>query len=181
MVEEPSMTELLNIILPQILPDDVEKLIITHNGQNDLQRSIPRKLRGWQNPNDRFIIVHDQDSKDCVQLKTDLVSLCDYCRNEILIRIVCNELESWYLGDLPAVSQAYGKDYSQLVSKRKYRLPDKLRNAKQELRKIIPTYQPIDGAKKNAAYMNVNANTSHSFNTFVSGVKKTCSNNGLLK
>ena len=172
MVEEPSMSELLDLFLPHILPDGVEKLIITHNGKNDLQSSIPKKLRGWQTPSDRFIIVHDQDSKDCIQLKADLVSLCENSRNDCLVRIVCGELESWYLGDLAAISKAYNKDYTQLASKKKYRAPDKLKNAKQELRKIIPAYQPIDGARKIAAYLDVDNNLSHSFNAFVSGVKK---------
>ena len=174
MVEEPSMKELLNVLLPQILPDDVEALIITHSGKGDLQRSIPKKLRNWQSQSDRFIIVHDQDSNDCMQLKAELISLCENSRNDYLVRIVCDELEAWYFGDLSAVSCAYGKDYAQLAAKKKYRAPDKLKNAKQELRKIIPTYQPIDGAKRIATHMDVDNNTSKSFNIFVSGVKRMC-------
>ena len=175
MVEERSMQELLENILPKILTDDLDSpLIITHNGKRDLAKSIPRKLRAWQNPNDRFIIVHDQDANNCKQLKTELLSLCEDSRNACLVRIVCSELESWYFGDLAAVSLAYGKDYAQLSAKRKYREPDQLKNAKEELRKIVPTYQPIDGAKKISVHMNVDNNTSHSFNVFVSGVKKIC-------
>jgi len=175
MVEEPSMKKLLEIILPKIIPDSFEEpLIIPHNGKSDLEKSIPIKLKAWQNPNDKFIIVHDQDSSDCIQLKKELQSLCKHSRNEYLIRIVCDELESWYLGDLKAVSLAYGKDCTPFAAKRKYRLPDNLKNAKQELRKIISTYQPIDGAKKIAVKMDVNNNKSQSFNTFVSGVKEMC-------
>jgi hypothetical protein len=175
MVEERSMKELLEILLPKIVPDGLEvPLIIPHNGKSDLAKSIPRKLRSWQNPNDRFIIVHDQDSSNCMQLKADLLSLCENSRNDCLIRIVCDELESWYFGDLTAVSLAYGKDYTQLAAKRKYRAPDKLKNAKQELRKIIPTYQPIDGARRIAIHMDLDSNTSPSFKVFVSGVRKMC-------
>jgi len=173
MVEERSMMEFLDIVLPKILPDDLEKpLIITHRGKTDLQKSIPLKLRAWNNTDDRFIIVHDQDSNNCKLLKAELKSLCKNSKNTFIIRIVCTELESWYFGDLKAVSHAYGKDYTSLTAKRKYRVPDNLKNAKQELRKIIPSYQPIDGAKKIAANMDVNNNTSSSFNTFVNGVKK---------
>ena len=71
------------------------------------------------------------------------------------MRIVCAELESWYFGGLGAVSRAYGKDLSPLTAKRKYCDPDKLRNAKEGLRKLVPVYQPVSGVKKIASYMNV--------------------------
>ena len=70
MVEELSMKELLQVILPKILPEGSEEpLIIPHSGREDLRRSIPIKLQAWQNPEDKFIIVCDQDSNDCVALK----------------------------------------------------------------------------------------------------------------
>jgi len=175
MVEERSMKELLDLILPKIVPDDIEWLIIPHNGKGDLQTSIPRKLRKWSIPDDKFIIVHDQDSNDCMQLKADLLSLCAAGRNDHLVRIVCTELESWYFGDLSAVSTAFGKDVTAMSAKSKYRNPDKLKNAKEELRKWIPEYQPVDGTKKIAVHMNLEMNTSNSFKIFVSGVRKMCS------
>ena len=175
LVEERSMKELLEIILPKIIPDKYNKpLLIPHNGKNDLKKSIPIKLRAWQNPDDTFIIVHDQDSNDCKLLKSELLTLCNGSRHACLIRIVCTELESWYFGDLKAVSLAYGKPYTSLTVKKKYRAPDKLKNAKMELRKIIPAYQPLDGAKKIGIHMDIGNNTSHSFNMFVNGIKKIC-------
>ena len=73
LVEERSMKELLEVLLPKILPDSVDKpLIIAHNGKSDLAASIPKKLRAWQNSDDKFIIVHDQDSNDCKTLKKNL-------------------------------------------------------------------------------------------------------------
>jgi len=175
MVEESSMKELLEILLPNILPVGIEKpLIIPHNGKNDLAKSIPVKLRAWKNPDDKFIIVHDQDSNDCYLLKTELHSLCKNSKNECLIRIVCTELESWYFGDLSAVSNAYGNDYTHLSVKRKYRTPDKIKNAKREFKTIVPTYQPIEGAKKIGGYLNVSNNTSNSFQVFINGIYKLC-------
>ena len=122
------MKVLLEVLLPKLLPAKVESLIIPHNGKSDLKRSIPVKLRGWQSPRDKFIIVHDQDSNDCMKLKADLKLLCEN------------------------------------------------NNAKNELRNLIPTYQPIDGARKIAACMDVNRNTSHSFNVFVNGIKNVSCN-----
>ena len=92
-----------------------------------------------------------------------------------MVRIVCDELESWYFGDLKAVSCAYGKDFTPLAVKRKYRIPDKVANAKEEFNKLIPVHQPINGAKKIAKNMDINNNTSHSFNVFIKGIKKMCS------
>lgn len=37
LLEEPSMKELLDIILPQILPDTVAFKTIAHSGKSDLQ------------------------------------------------------------------------------------------------------------------------------------------------
>jgi len=74
LVEERSMKELLEILLPKILPDNMANfLIIPHNGKGDLAASIPRKLQAWQNLDDKFVIVHDQDSNDCKKLKEGLL------------------------------------------------------------------------------------------------------------
>jgi len=61
-----------------------------------------------------------------------------------LIRIVCRELESWYLGDLAAVAQAFNRpQLGQQRQKSKFRQPDDLGNPKQELKKILPEYTQI--------------------------------------
>jgi hypothetical protein len=53
-----------------------------------------------------------------------------------------------------------------------FRNPDAISNAKQELKKLVPTYQPINGSNAIAQFMDITKNSSHSFNVFVSGVKK---------
>lgn len=71
------MKYLLDELLPRILPPDVEFQTIPHQGKRDLERSIPGKLRGWKEPGDiRFVILHDQDTKDCITLKQELLQLC---------------------------------------------------------------------------------------------------------
>jgi hypothetical protein len=47
-----------------------------------------------------------------------------------------------------------------------YRNPDKIQNAKQELKNLIPAYQPISGSQKIAYCMDINGNKSDSFNCF---------------
>lgn len=173
LVEERSMKELLEILLPKILPNGTDKpLIIAHNGKSDLAKSIPKKLRGWMWSDDRFVIVHDQDSHDCKVLKAELLTLCQHRKDNCLVRIVCRELEAWYFGDLKAVSLAYSKDITGLARKRKYRESDAIGNAKEELKKLIPTHQQISGAKLIGLHMDISRNTSPSFQTFVRGVEK---------
>lgn len=170
LVEEQSMCVFLQGLLPRILSEEISFQIIPHNGKNDLKKSIPRKLKAWNEPNVRFVIIQDQDSSDCRKLKQELKELCQTCGKEALIRIACIELEAWYFGDLKALSTAYGKDLERLGEKEKYRIPDEIGNPKQELRKLIPEHQQISGARKIAPYIDIKRNRSKSFQVFISGV-----------
>lgn len=177
MLEEASMEVCLNQILPKFLPSDVTFQVIPHEGKQDLEKSIPRKLRAWNNYESmeyKFIILRDKDGGDCISLKNNLVQLCfNAGRPDSLVRIVCNELESWFLGDLNAVEKGIGiKNICAMQKKRKFRNPDDLTNAFDELKKLCGTYQKIGGAKKISPYLDLENNSSHSFNVFVSGVKK---------
>lgn len=172
LLEEKSMKYFLDGILPKILPEDVAFITIPHEGKSDLQKSIPRKLRGWNEPNVKFVIVQDQDMNDCVALKQKLLDLCGADTHEKIIRIACHELEAWYFGDLEAVSKAYGKDLSAISRKKMYQIPDNIISPKGELKKILPEHQQISGAKKIAEYIDVDKNTSTSFRVFVSGVRR---------
>ncbi|MGV2390610.1 MAG UNVERIFIED_CONTAM: DUF4276 family protein [Microcystis novacekii LVE1205-3] len=45
----------------------------------------------------------NQDSHDCQKLKKELGEICQNASDaQVLIRIICHELESWFLGDLAA-------------------------------------------------------------------------------
>ena len=174
LLEEPSTKCLLDVLLPKILPESVEFQTIPHRGKRDLQKSIPRKLRGWNEPGDvRFIIVHDQDGKDCIRLKQELLSLCEGTGKEVLVRIACQEMESWYFGDIDALAIAYDKPkLNRISAQKKYRIPDDIPSPKEELYKLVPEHQQIEGAKRVAQYMSIEENTSMSFNQFVTGVRR---------
>lgn len=171
------MKYLLDELLPRILPEGVGFQTIAHNGKRDLEKSIPRKLRGWTEPGDvRFVILHDQDTKDCVALKQELLQLCAAADRPVLIRICCQEMESWYFGDAAALARAYNRPRLQdLPHKRKFRVPDAIANPKEELYRLIPEHQQIAGAKRIAPHMDLENNTSVSFNYFVSGVRRLAS------
>lgn len=179
LVEEPSMAEFLHIILPKVLPNSwrlgENVFVRKHQGKSDLQKSIPIKLKSfsyWNEPIG-FLIMQDQDSNDCKDLKSKIQKLCDeYNHIPIVIRIVCRELESWYLGDMDAIQQAYpafkAKTYK---NKAKFRNPE-FCNAKDELKKILPVYQEISAARSIAQYINFEANSSESFRQFFIGLQR---------
>jgi len=68
MLEEPSMKTLLEELTPRLFPA-LDFLCITHEGKCDLEKSIPRKLRAWAVPGDRFVVLRDNDGGDCLALK----------------------------------------------------------------------------------------------------------------
>jgi Domain of unknown function (DUF4276) len=182
LTEEPSMKEVLEHVLPKILPDkwilEENYFIRAHEGKSDLLKSIPRKIKvfSYYHEPAGVVIVQDQDSADCKILKEKLVTLCQQHGNcAVLVRIVCRELESWYLGDMKAIEKAYPTfKLAQHQKKSKFREPDTLNNAAQEIRKILPEFQKISSAKLIASHLDIseNANTSESFRQFVSGVTR---------
>lgn len=175
LLEEQSMKTFLDGILPRILPPDVTFITIPHEGKTDLQKSIPIKLRAWKQSDVKFVIVQDQDTGDCREIKRKIVELCQNAKQEVLIRIACHELEAWYFGDLEAVSKAYNKNLTTLIKKKQYRVPDAIICPKRELKKYLPEHQQISGAKLIAQYIDIDKNKSESFQTFVSGVKRLIS------
>jgi hypothetical protein len=175
LVEEPSMEALLLELLPRIINQTKYTFrIIPHEGKGDLQKSIPRKLRAWQNPNAKFVILHDKDSHDCVNLKEKLMNLCpEYHKSRILIRIVCTELESWFLGDFEAIAVAFSKpNLVKRARKTKFNNPDTITNAAEELEKLLPGYQKLIGARKIAPHLELSQNRSSSFQTFLNGLQR---------
>ncbi|MEX5352561.1 DUF4276 family protein [Pseudomonas juntendi] len=172
MLEEPSMRHFLTGIMDRILPWNFTVTYLVHEGKQDLEKSIPRKLRGWQVPDSFFIIIRDKDSEDPLVLKTRLKALCAE-RPESLIRIPVHHLESWILGDMNALAAAFEKPaLAQLSSNRKFRNPDCLSNASEELARLIPGYQKVSGARTVSPHMGIEGNLSPSFNLFIRDIQR---------
>ncbi len=171
------MKVLLDELLPRLLPQNIRFQIIPHQGKSDLEKSIPHKLKGWREPGVSFIILLDNDNANCREVKRKLADLCvQNDRQDTLIRIVCQELESWYLGDLTAIGIAYQNNTLHgKQSRNPYRTPDHISNPKQILRRLVPAYDPITGAEKIAEHMDIVNNRSHSFHVFVDAVRNLAS------
>ena len=182
LVEEPSIAEVLRSLLPNILPDgwklDENCFVRPHEGKQDLQRSLPRKISsaGKRDIKIGFIILQDQDSNDCKVLKKKLVDICNNATPKgtnvpYKVRIVCHELEAWYLGDMDAIQQTFSRfNAAQYKNKRQFRNPDQCVNPKNELKKIVGDYSQISTAREMASHMIVDNNKSRSFKCFVEGV-----------
>lgn len=119
------------------------------------------------------MILHDQDTKDCVSLKQELLQLCAVTDRPCLVRIACQEMEAWYFGDIDALCAAYDRPkLREVIGKKKFRVPDAIPDPKEELYRLIPEHQQISGAKRVAPHMDIERNTSASFQQFVRGVRR---------
>ncbi len=179
LLEEPSMKHLLEALLPRWAPG-LNFLCIPHEGKTDLERSIPRKLMAWNEPGTRFVIVRDNDNGDCHRLKARLRALCIQGGHpEALIRLPCQELEAWYLGDMQALADAYAcPRLARLTGKAKYRNPDALPKPAAEIEKLIPEFQKQTAARRMGARLSGERNHSRSFQVFLAGVYRLATEMG---
>lgn len=173
LLEEPSARAMIEIIIPKLIGEEVAKRYIVFEGKQDLEKQLVRKLRGYKNPDAKFIIMRDQDSSDCTKIKQNLQRKClEANKPNAVIRIACKELESWYLADLMAVSRAYDTpNLANHQDKEKYRNPDILNGPSLELKRLIPEYQKIDGSRRIAQYLDINNSRSKSFFHFIKSIK----------
>ncbi|WP_087044850.1 DUF4276 family protein [Caballeronia ptereochthonis] len=179
LVEEPSMATLLDQLLPRLVPGWVRHehfQCVPHEGKTDLDRSISRKLLAWREPNVRFVVVRDNDNADCLALKGRLLEQCRKAkRPETLIRLVCQELESWYLGDMEALRRAYpNQKFNVPRHAKRFAEPDSWNKPSIELKSLIPSYQKLAGARLIAPNLNVEhgSNKSRSYAAFIEGVAR---------
>jgi len=174
-LEERSAKNLLDELLPRILPAGVIHRCIPFDGKQDLEKQIERRIKGWISPATAFVILRDQDSADCFALKKNLHGKAKAAgRPDTVIRIACRELENWYFGDLRSVGMALNMNNLHLhADKAKYRIPDSIVNASSELATITRgIYQKTSSSRAIGKLLNPEINTSHSFKVFLKGVEK---------
>lgn len=174
-LEEPSAREMLKGLLPRILPSQVAVQYVVFEGKHDLDKNLVRRLQGWRKPDTAFVVLQDQDAADCRALKQRLMRKCEEAgKSSAVVRIVCRELESWYFGDLPAVEQGLGLDNLRRHARRsRYRIPDAINSPASELKKITHgIYQKVGGSREIGLRLSTEQNTSHSFQVFISAVKR---------
>ena len=153
LLEEASARAMLESLLPRILSPEIKPRLIPFEGKQDLEKQMVKRLRAYQNPHARFIVMRDQDSHaDCKALKASLIERCREAGKDsvTLVRIACRELESFYLADLAAVEAGLG--IRGLVKQQqtvKFRQPDRLGSPSKELKKLTKErYQKVSGSRQ---------------------------------
>lgn len=173
LLEEYSMKVLLEGLVPRFAPG-LEFLCVPHEGKQDLEKSIPRKLRAWREPGVRFVVMRDNDGGKCHELKDRLAALCrEGGRDDTLIRIAVQELEAWYLGEPAALAESFHNEGLRDVGdKARYRDPDAVACPSDEIKRLVPEFQKISGARRMAVHLSRDGNKSRSFQALMEGLER---------
>lgn len=167
------MKVLLDGLLPRLAPG-APFLCVPHEGKQDLEKSIPRKLRAWREPGVRFVVIRDNDGSDCQALKARLVEFCERGnRADTLVRIACQELEAWYLGEPEALAAAFqNPGLADLGRLARYRDSDSVAQPSAAIEQLVPEFQKVSGARQMAAHLTLERNRSASFRCLLEGVRR---------
>ncbi|MCU0754747.1 MAG: DUF4276 family protein [Xanthomonadales bacterium] len=179
LVEGQAEKDLLEGLLPRLLPEAVGHRVIPFEGKQDLEKQLTRRIRGYLNPQARFIVIRDQDSHpDCVALKQGLLARCRESGRaaHCLVRIACTELEAFYLGDLAAVERGLAlRGLARQQGKQKYRDPDRLLSPSRELLDLTDRrYQKRAGSRAIAPHLDLDQPGSPSFRQLLAGIRRMC-------
>ncbi|MGR4875998.1 DUF4276 family protein [Pseudoxanthomonas sp. LARHCG66] len=177
LLEEESAKALLDSMLPRFLDPTIALRFIAFEGKQDLEGQLTRRLRGYMNPNARFVVLRDQDSHpDCKLLKQRLADLVAASgrADATVVRIACRELEAFYLADLDAVQAAIKVDgIAALQGKAKYRVPDSFGSPSQEVRTLTGgMYQKVNGSREIGKYLDLENERSASFKSLIGAVRR---------
>ena len=94
-------------------------------------------------------------------------------RPDTLVRIACQELEAWYLGEPSALSAAFGNEQLEnLGSKARYRDPDVVVRPSEAIKALVPEFQKVSGARRMAVRLSREGNRSRSFQALIEGIDR---------
>lgn len=185
LVEEPSMKDFLEGLLPRYLSEDATFDVIAFSGKHDLKNKLPKRLKGLKRsllPGHRLFVVVDRDSDDCHKLKNELEDIAKEAglttrtsagsKWQVVNRIVVEELEAWYFGDWEAVKAAYKNAPRDPSRRQGFRNPDAIRGGTWEaFERVMRSEFPGGLRKREAARLigrqiDPRRSKSHSFQVF---------------
>ncbi len=173
-VEEESMAITLHILLEKIGTCKSMFQIKAFEGIGSLKKSLKQKLNSWNTPNTQFLVLFDSDGKDCKVRKIEFQQIINETNkiNQTTIRVVCQELESWFLGDRDAL-EATGYIKQGSHSKTFHSSPDNRPKPSIFLSNLnkTKTIGKIARAKEITPHMDLNKNHSASFNHTIKSLK----------
>ena len=186
------MEEALKILLPRMLPAETTYRLLNFQGKQNLLRQLPVRLRGyaaWITDDYRIVVLLDEDRQNCLELKQRMETAAREAglstktnsggaRFQVLNRIVVEELEAWFLGDMEAVRQAYSRIPASLLNTPRLRNPDSVIGGTWEtLEKTLQRhgyfkggYPKVEAARTISTHMDINRNRSKSFQVFRDGL-----------
>ena len=194
-IEEPSAEAALKLLLPRILRDRAAFRIIDYRSKDRMLRELPKRFQGYAcriaHEDLRIVVLIDKDSDDCHELKSRLEHMATAAglatktepaadgRFLVINRIVIEELEAWFFGDISALRAAYPRLSATIDQKVAYRDPDRIRGGTwealhrelQKARYCGKAFPKIDVARTIAQHMDPNANRSRSFEVFRDGIE----------
>jgi hypothetical protein len=188
MVEEFSAERALAFLLPRVIPG-IPFRIRSFQGKHDLLGVLPQRLRGyaaWPGVTmSRIVVVVDRDNDNCVELRQNLDRIASdagfHSRGtgrSVLNRIAIEELEAWFIGDVPALAAAYPRVPMSTGAKRFFRDPDAIWGTWEALEHLLQKHGYHKGGLRKAAaaaaiaeHMNVEKNESRSFQVFRDGLR----------
>jgi hypothetical protein len=193
LAEEASLGEALEHLLPKMLPEEIDFKIHNFRGKENLLKKLPDRLKGYKDwiPEDwKIVVLIDEDRQNCHQLKQKLETIAQQSgfvtkssstkeqKCQVLNRIIIEELEAWFFGDVEAICQAYPGISPNLASQKKYRNPDTIKGGTWEaLERVLKKagyhqggLEKVKAAREISLYMNPSVNQSHSFQVFYQGL-----------
>lgn len=196
LVEEPSAEVALGHLLPKIVPG-VPFEFVVFRSKPDLLRKLPQRLAHYAREmtyrNVRVVVLVDRDGDDCSLLKAKLEAMAaavnlktpstGHGPSAVIFRIVVEELEAWFFGDVTAMRKAYPRLSPHLGKRAEYRDPDNISGKTcHAFEHVLRDHGYHRGglAKKQAAndispHMDVDNNRSKSFQIFRDGVRRLVS------
>ena len=198
LVEELSMEVALKNIAPKILKENASYNIHPYTCKQDLLENLESKLRGykhWHTSDLKIVVLVDKDQQDCHTLKSELEEKANRVsfgtksspkRSEyqVINRIVIEELEAWFFGDIDALRVEYQRIPITLSAKAKYRNPDAISGGTWEtMEKLMNDNGYFRGglrktelAKNVSKHMDPTINRSRSFQVFRDGLLELINN-----
>ena len=187
LVEDASSEAALEALITKIAPACTFR-IHPHSGKPDLLARLPGKLKAYRHilgaqPESRVVVLLDEDRQDCRRLKKRILDLGRSAdiQPSLLARVAVEELEAWFLGDVPALATAYPRVPLTLANRRGFRDPDAVAGGTWEaLQRVLQGagyyrgggLPKIEAARSIAARMDVEQNQSRSFNVFRDGIRR---------
>ena len=187
------MEAFLTAFLSRHLDPAVDWRPIDYGSKQQLLARIPARMAGYARlPREHrplSLVLIDRDDDDCRDLKSTLERTCSNAglptratgqgSIEVVNRIVCEELEAWFFGDVVALEEGW-RGLRRIGTQAPYRDPDAIRGGTHEalLREFqrsgylkgLARLPKIDTARTMGLLLDPARNTSRSFRHFWTGL-----------